>query len=255
MANRTLSANLVEQYLRQERWRRWDEALSLLPLERGHRVLDVGCGVGQIAARLRERGADVVGLDSNDELLAAARALHPHLRFEKADIRDIDSERFGLFDGLWASFVTAYFPDVEPVLTSWSKCLRPGAWLAIVEMDDLLGHEPLEPRFRSPLARFYEEARRSGRYDFEGGRALASAARSAGMSILHEGVLADDELSFDGAAPPEVLAAWRDRLARMGGLKTFLGAQFDDFERAFVAALGDESHHSRTRVVFVVARR
>jgi len=41
----------------------------------------------------------------------------------------------------------------------------------------------------------------------------------------------------------------------MGGLKAFMGEQFDDFERAFLAALGAESHHSRTRVVLVVARR
>ncbi|MDB4939020.1 MAG: class SAM-dependent methyltransferase [Labilithrix sp.] len=250
-----MGADLVEQYQRQERWRRWDEALSVLPLERGHRVLDLGCGVGQVAARLNDLGADVVGLDSSDELLAAARARHPHLRFEKADIRAVDPERFGLVDGLWASFVTAYFPDLRSILTRWSNCLRPGGWLAMVEMDDLLGHDPLPPRFRPNLESFYEEARRSGGYDFECGRALADAARAAGLSVLHEGVLADDELSFVGAARTDVLEAWRSRLSRMGGLKAFMGEQFDDFERAFLEALGAESHRSNTRVVFVIARR
>ena len=250
-----MGANLVEQYRRQERWRRWDEALSRVPLERGQRVLDLGCGVGHASARLNSLGADVVGLDSCEEMLAAARALHPHLRFERADIRDLGPERFGRVDGLWASFVTAYFPDLPLILTRWSHCLRPEGWLAMVEMDDLLGHEPLPPAYRRTLARFYEEARRAGRYDFEGGRALASAARAAGLSVLHEGVLADDELCFAGAARSEILEAWRERLSRMGGLKAFMGAPFDDFERAFVEALSAESHYSKTRVVLVVARR
>lgn len=250
-----MSTNLVDEYLRQERWRRWDEALSVLPLERGDRILDLGCGVGHVTSCLSALGADVVGVDSSDELLAAARALHPHLRFEKADVRDVGPERFGLVDGLWISFVTAYLPNLRSILARWSDCLRPGGWIAMVEIDDLLGHEPLPPHLPVTIAKFYEEARRSGRYDFEGGRVLADAARAAGLTVLHEGVLADDELSFEGAAPAEVVEAWRDRLSRMGGLKAFLGEQFDDFERAFLAALGAESHRSNARVVFVVARR
>lgn len=251
-----MASCLVEQYVRQERWRRWDEALALLPLERGERVLDIGCGVGGVAARLVGRGADVVGIDSNAELIAAARARHPHVRFEEADVEDLASKPLGLFDGLWVSFVSAYFPDFVPVLTRWSdRFLRPGGWLAMVEVDDLLGHEPLPDTLRADVARFYDEARSAGRYDFEGGRKLATAADAAGLHVAHERVLVDDELSFGGAAPADVLEAWSARLARMGGLKAFLGDRFGDFEQAFMDALRTESHRSSARVIFVLARR
>jgi trans-aconitate methyltransferase len=250
-----VASSLVEQYIRQARWRRWDEALDLLPLERGERVLDIGCGVGDVAARLDGRGVDVLGIDSNVELLAAARARHPHVRFEEADVRDLASTRLGLFDGLWVSFVTAYFPDLVPVLTRWSDLLRPGGWLAMVEVDDLLGHEPLSATLRADVVRFYDEARSAGRYDFEGGRKLASAARAVGLQVTHEEVLVDDELGFGGAAPADVLEAWSSRLARMGALRAFMGDRFSEFEQAFVAALRSESHRSRARVIFVLAKR
>jgi SAM-dependent methyltransferase len=252
-----MTSHLVEQYLRQERWRRWDEALSLsiLPLERGGRVLDIGCGVGDVAARLHGRGVDVLGIDSNAELIGAARGRYPHVRFEEANLHDLTSERFGLFDGLWASFVPAYLPNLASVLTEWSDCLlRRGGWLAMVEVDDLLGHEPLSTALRARVAQFYDEARSAGRYDFECGRKLASTARAVGLQVVHEGVLADDELCFGGPAPADVLAAWSARLARMGGLKAFMGDRFSEFERAFMDALRDESHRSRARVIFVVAR-
>jgi hypothetical protein len=127
--------------------------------------------------------------------------------------------------------------------------------MALVEMDNLFGHEPFPNEFRGDIARFYEEAKRAGRYDFEAGRRLAGAARAIGLYVLHESVLADDELSFAGAATPDVLDAWRNRLDRMGGLKAFLGDRFTNFAEAFAGTLRSEHHSSRTRVICVVAQR
>jgi SAM-dependent methyltransferase len=250
-----MGASLVDQYQRQARWRRWSEALSLLPIERGQRVLDLGCGVGEIAGRLHQLGAEVVGVDANEELLSAARLSYPDVCFKCADIRQLAPETVGMVDGIWASFVAAYFPDLAPTLARWSACLRPGGWMALVEMDDLFGHEPFPNEFRDDIARFHKEAKRAGRYDFEAGRTLAGAARAIGLEPLHESVLADDELSFAGAAKPDVLEAWRNRLERMGGLKAFLRDRFTSFADAFAATLCSEQHSSRTRVIYVVAQK
>ncbi len=249
-----MSSTLVEQYQRQERWRRWDDALALVPLKRGERVLDLGCGVGQIANRLSQLGASVVGVDVNEELLGAARAQYPNIRFEKLDLNDLSPSTFGHVEGLWASFVPAYFPDLESTLKRWWACLATGGWLAMVEMDDLFGHEPLAPTFTGELKRFYEEARSAGRYDFESGRRLADAARTVGFEILHQRVLQDDELSFSGPASPDVLETWRTRLQRMIGLRNYFGQRFEEFEKAFLETLASSSHRARTRVFLVVAK-
>jgi SAM-dependent methyltransferase len=249
------TASLAEQYRRQDRWRRWDEVLARLPLAPGQRVRDLGCGVGQMTARLSRLGAEVVGIDSNEELLTAARVAHPGIRFVHLDLRGLTPDRLGHVDGLWASFVAAYFPDLEPVLARWCDFLRPGGWVALVEIDDLLGHEPLPSRFRDEILRFYDQARRAGRYDFEAGRKLAAAARAVGLKVMHEGTLPDDELAFDGAAAPDVLEAWRKRLQRVVGLKMFMRERFDDYARILLDTLASPNHRSSARVCWVVARR
>ena len=50
----------------------------------GKRVLDVGTGPGLVAAAAAERGADVVGIDFSDAMVAQARRRYPGLDFRKA---------------------------------------------------------------------------------------------------------------------------------------------------------------------------
>lgn len=247
--------DLVEQYQRQENWRRWDDAVERVAISPGEKVLDLGCGLGQVANRLNRRGADVVGLDLNEELLDSARNRFPSVRFEVRDLCKLDCSPIGPVNGIWASFVAAYFADLNSVLKRWRECLLPGGWIALVEMDDLLGHAPLPDKWASQVALFYDEARNAGRYDFLSGRRLATALTAADFDIVDEGTLGDDELCFQGAAPDEIFQAWQQRLQRMDGLKKFLGPSFADFQRDFLTALMSPAHSSTTRVIMVVARR
>lgn len=69
---------------------------ALLP--RGARVLDAGCGPGRVAGALHERGHDVLGVDVDPELIAAARTDHPGPRWQVADLAalDLDEPPFDL---------------------------------------------------------------------------------------------------------------------------------------------------------------
>jgi SAM-dependent methyltransferase len=250
-----MSSELSAQYERQERWRHWDKALTHVPLKAGQRILDLGCGVGQIAARFHRLGARVIGVDGNEELLEAARTRYPEVRFEKLDLGELTSTSFGQVNGVWASFVAAYFPNLESAVAQWSDCVVPGGWMTLVEMDDLFGHQPLPASISEEIDAFYESARAAGRYDFQCGHRLTGVVEQVGLTIIHEGTLPDDELSFQGPAPTDVLAAWRLRLQRMGGLKAFLGARFPEFEKTFLQALAAPDHRSQTQVFIVVAQR
>ncbi|HEX7284718.1 MAG TPA: class I SAM-dependent methyltransferase, partial [Candidatus Angelobacter sp.] len=77
---------------------------ELLALEEGSRVLDAPCGYGRLSLPLARRGANVVGLDQSQELLARAekdRADVPaaSLRYIRHDLRQPLSE-----DGFDAAF-------------------------------------------------------------------------------------------------------------------------------------------------------
>jgi SAM-dependent methyltransferase len=52
-------------------------------------VLDAGCGTGRVAIELVRRGVDAVGVDLDDELLAAARAKAPQVRWHLADLATV----------------------------------------------------------------------------------------------------------------------------------------------------------------------
>lgn len=53
-------------------------------------VLDAGCGTGRVAIELARRGLEVVGLDADPGMLAAARAKAPELEWVLGDLSDFD---------------------------------------------------------------------------------------------------------------------------------------------------------------------
>ena len=56
-------------------------------------VLDAGCGTGRVGAELARRGIEVVGVDRDPGMLAAARAKAP----------DVDWRLGDLTTGIWAA--------------------------------------------------------------------------------------------------------------------------------------------------------
>lgn len=245
--------SLLEEYRRQIGWRDWQTVLSKCPIVPGQRVLDLGCGPGDISAELIARGARVTGIDVDTALLAAARRQCPTGLFENQDLKNLQLPG-NSFDGLWSSFAAAYFTDFENVLSSWRKFLTSDSWICVVEIDDLLGHEPLSQEMPRLIDAFYADAFKANRYDFKAGRKLQPMLRRAGFTV-EQIELADQELSFKGAAQPEILQAWRDRFNRMGGLRTFLGDKYPHFVDEFLACISSEDHHARCKVVACVGKR
>jgi SAM-dependent methyltransferase len=58
-------------------------------------VLDAGCGTGRVAVELARRGVDVVGVDSDPDMIDIARDKAPDLRWLVADLADLNlTDRF-----------------------------------------------------------------------------------------------------------------------------------------------------------------
>jgi SAM-dependent methyltransferase len=62
---------------------------------RGARILDAGCGTGRVGGFLAAAGHDVVGVDLDPELIAAARQDHPGSRWLVCDLADLDLPAMG----------------------------------------------------------------------------------------------------------------------------------------------------------------
>jgi SAM-dependent methyltransferase len=65
-------------------------------LRRGSRVLDAGCGPGRVGGCLSEVGHDVVGVDVDPELIAAAEQDHPGPRWLVGDLAELDLPARGI---------------------------------------------------------------------------------------------------------------------------------------------------------------
>ena len=105
--------SLAADYKKQFGWRDWSIIFEALPPLQGKTILDLGCAVGDQAAEFVARGAHIIGVDMNEELLQDARSRRlPNAEFRNCDLRHLP-ELDVLADGLWCSFAAAYFPGLE----------------------------------------------------------------------------------------------------------------------------------------------
>lgn len=65
-------------------------------LPRGARILDAGCGPGRVGGELARRGHDVVGVDVDPELIAAAQKDFPDLPWFTMDLTELDLAAEGI---------------------------------------------------------------------------------------------------------------------------------------------------------------
>lgn len=95
-------------------------------------VVDVGCGPGQVAAYLTDRGVTTIGVDLSPGMIACAQERHPHLDFLVGNMRHLPFEDESLA-GVTAFYSIIHIPrdDVPAVLAEWHRKLRRGAPLLL----------------------------------------------------------------------------------------------------------------------------
>ena len=97
----------------------------------GMSVLDLGCGDGTTALPAARRGADVLGVDIAENLVAAgrARALEaglPNLRFQQGDASDLQGLEDGRFDLVISIFGAMFAPRPFDVAREMTRVTRNG---------------------------------------------------------------------------------------------------------------------------------
>lgn len=109
------------------------QLVDALDLQPGARVLEVGCGTGQVTQRLAAAGAAVVALDALPEMLAAARKRAPGATFLQGDVRNV--ELGGPYDAVVLSFVLHNLdgPDRRALLGRLAGALASGGRIGILE--------------------------------------------------------------------------------------------------------------------------
>lgn len=105
-------------------WKFGEDLLAQLDPKPGERILDLGCGPGQLTSQIANRGADVVGVDISLEMIGQARQNYPGLRFVLADAAKL--EFTDEFDAIFSNAALHWMLDAAAVARSVSRALRRG---------------------------------------------------------------------------------------------------------------------------------
>ena len=97
-------------------------AIEWLAPRPGERILDLGCGDGAVTAALQGMGTDVVGVDTSEALLAAARG-----RGVEVCCMDGQALEFGPeFDAVFSNAALHWMTNAEAVIAGVHRALKPG---------------------------------------------------------------------------------------------------------------------------------
>ncbi len=107
--------------------------VETLNVRAGHRVLELGCGTGQVTAQLVAAGADVVAVDRLSAMLARARKRAPGATFIEGDA--IEAEVGSGYDRAVLSFVLHSFEAAERIrlLRRAAAALAPGGLIGVLD--------------------------------------------------------------------------------------------------------------------------
>jgi SAM-dependent methyltransferase len=203
------------------------------------RLLDAGCGTGEIASRLARRypTAEVLGVDVLEGSLALARARHadlaPRLRFEARSVYGLGLPD-GHFDLVACRHVIQSIPHPERVLAELVRVTRPGGRIHLLAED--YGMIFFERRRLDPDQFWHDGPSQVGaatRTDMQVGRQAFGLMRRAGLrEVTVDYVVVDTQ-----RVPREIMAtiwtAWRD------GYADFL-AEHTRFRREEVVSYFDD---------------
>lgn len=150
--------------------------LDALALESGERLLEIGCGGGQLLAEALESGVHPAGLDHSKEMVELARSRAPAATVLLAKAEDLPFAD-STFDAGAMSVVFLFLDDPVRVLRECRRVLRSGGRLAVFTTGPELRGTPAAPE---PLA---------SRVHFHTDEELAELARRV---ELHEVTVRND---------------------------------------------------------------
>jgi trans-aconitate 2-methyltransferase len=115
-----------------ERSRPFFDLLALVEPRPGGRVIDLGCGTGELTRHLHEHvgAAETVGLDVSPAMLSKAEGhVGAGLRFEQADIGSWTPH--GTYDVVFSNAALHWLPDHDQLLARLAGALGDGGQLAV----------------------------------------------------------------------------------------------------------------------------
>lgn len=224
MGDESMVRNLAHQA--QAIWPQEQSLFARYGLHGGIRVLDLGCGTGEITQRLAGMypEATLVGIDILASNLAVARrnsaSFGHRVRYEQGDAFALGFEDAS-FDLVVCRHMSQAVPDFPAVLAEITRVLRPGGWLHLLSEDYGMLHMPEVHRgdgtfdpdrfWNSNVLRYLHGVGCDGRI----GRHSPPLLERAGYRDIAMDYVTVDTLRVPRETFSGILRAWRDGYAEV----------------------------------------
>jgi ubiquinone/menaquinone biosynthesis C-methylase UbiE len=194
------------------------------------RIADIGCGSGEITARLAQmyERATVIGIDILQSSIAYASRryaeLAPRLHFEQGDAFALALES-GQFDLVVCRHMTQSIPEPEKALAELRRICKPGGWLHVLSEDYGMLH--MMAGRLDPDRLWHEGAIAFGRstgVDARIGRRTWTLLHDLGIEELHVDYVTVDTVRVPRETFATMMEAWRDGYVDAIGTHTALRA-------------------------------
>jgi trans-aconitate 2-methyltransferase len=108
-------------------WQFGESLIELLRPRVDERILDIGCGTGQLTAEIARSGAHVTGLDSSPDMIDQARRNYPGIPFVLADAASFSFAE--PFDAVFSNAALHWVRDHNAAVGAIARALRPSGRL------------------------------------------------------------------------------------------------------------------------------
>jgi SAM-dependent methyltransferase len=226
MADESMIRNLAAQA--NAIWPQEEPLFARYELPPRAHIADIGCGSGEITARLAQvyPQADLVGIDILESSVAHARRVYaelaPRVRFEQGDAFELKLPA-AHFDLVVCRHMTQAVPEPEKVLTELHRVCKPGGWLHVLSEDygmlhTMLGELDPDRLWRDGVWAFTHATGTDARI----GRRTWSMLKALRLEDLRVDYAVVDTLRVSRDTFASIIEAWRDGYAETIAAKTML---------------------------------
>ncbi|MFN7177629.1 MAG: class I SAM-dependent methyltransferase [Thermaurantiacus sp.] len=154
-------------------------AVALLAPRPGERILDLGCGDGTLTAELAAAGVDMVGLEMDPAMAAAARARGLEVVEGDGQALDFEAE----FDAVFSNAALHWMPDQDAVAAGVFRALKPGGRY-VGECGGFLNIAAIRTAIRAALVEAGHDADAAGCQVYQTAEDFVTRHEAAGFADL-----------------------------------------------------------------------
>ncbi|WP_445661496.1 class I SAM-dependent methyltransferase [Bacillus sp. FSL K6-3431] len=101
-----------------------DTLVDLLDPKKGEKILDLGCGTGDLAKKLYDFEVNIIGVDKSENMVTQAMQKYPHIKFAVCDATELeyDSE----FEAVFSNATLHWIKKPKQALHCIFNSLKPG---------------------------------------------------------------------------------------------------------------------------------